>query len=274
MSSLEIQALEKGGKLDLLKLNAIGTADLTCEDGKVVVPEGIEVILLDEEHPLPTNTIELILPDSLIIIGERVCQNLQIKKIVIPANVVYIGGKAFAYCKSLISGKFSQNSDKAKALIVAEEAFFSSGLERVAVCREDVVLGKRSFAQSPVECFEFKGKILKTENFVFGGTRLRKVKLSGDVTLGAGVFPDGISQLDMSNCSKISVIDDRGLVKIVKQYQSKDEAPDFLQTLLGSTFNPRHEEKEEPKVIFPDVVCQYHTVTDTQWIYSNRTPNK
>ena len=91
-----------------LILSADGKTLLTSlgKDEKVIVPEGVEVIT-EGAFAYQCSLKEVVLPESLELIGAYAFVMTQISHLFLPDNVKEIGGRAFEHCRYLREVKFN-----------------------------------------------------------------------------------------------------------------------------------------------------------------------
>lgn len=126
-----------------LILSADGKTLLTSlgKDEKVIVPEGVEVIA-EGAFAYQCSLKEVVLPESLELIGAYAFVMTQISSVILPNNVKEIGGRAFEHCRYLREVKFNS-----ELKYIHNFAFREAPLTR-AELPKDVQLDEFAFASS------------------------------------------------------------------------------------------------------------------------------
>lgn len=105
----------------------------------VTIPSGVEIIGNYAFEGL-TFLSDVILPESLVVVGEKAFSGTAIRSVTLGSNVKRIGAEAYAYCQNLTAAVFNDGLEE-----IGDKAFANSPIVSVQLPASVRVLGTASF---------------------------------------------------------------------------------------------------------------------------------
>ena len=128
---------------------------------------------------------DVVIPDSVKVIGEEAFYRTGVVKVKVPATVTEIEKRGFAYCRDLAAVEFEDTEAKPSKLAkVGESAFSRTGvLKEIALPRSVTRLGKEAFYDSGIEKVSLPAGVTEIPERAFmKAGHLKDVTVSDNVT--------------------------------------------------------------------------------------------